>query len=214
MSLPSHTRGVAGMRGGTFPIRSAQITSPWGEVGPLAGPGEGQDHSETARRNSGSLLNGIHSVPHSSNAKSGRVALGDCSPRAPTDPYVRFYAYGSSRRYIAVPHTICWPRGDTLRGSVSPAWCRPSFHDAAPPSLHGVREGPFPRFDATMRRSDSLPSVSPHFVSFAWRYHSLRPLFVPSGPGHGAVDHPGVGSRVSSRRVDGGGRVSQVPGEP
>ena len=32
-------------------------------------------------------------------------------------------------------------------------------------------KGPFPRFDANLRRSDSPPSVSPHFVSFAWRYH-------------------------------------------
>ena len=48
-------------------------------------------------------------------------------------------------------------------------------HGAAPPSLHGVREGPFPRFVASMRRSDSLPSLSPHFVSFAWRYRRFVP---------------------------------------
>jgi hypothetical protein len=31
---------------------------------------------------------------------------------------------------------------------------RPPVHDPAPPSLHGVREGLFPRFDTTMRRCD------------------------------------------------------------
>jgi hypothetical protein len=30
------------------------------------------------------------------------------------------------------------------------------------PSLHGVREGPFPCLSATMRRSDSRPPISPH----------------------------------------------------
>ena len=37
----------------------------------------------------------------------------------------------------------------------------------------------FPRFIGTMGRSDSLPSVSPHFVAFAWRYHPCV-LFVPA----------------------------------
>ena len=29
------------------------------------------------------------------------------------------------------------------------AWFRPPVHNAAPPSLHGVLEGQFPRFSAT-----------------------------------------------------------------
>src|SRR5208337_786783 len=36
------------------------------------------------------------------------------------------------------------------------------------------RRGPsgwFPRFHGTMRCCDSLPPISPRFVSFAWRYH-------------------------------------------
>src|SRR5271156_6493013 len=45
--------------------------------------------------------------------------------------------------------------------------------------------GWFPWLDGTTRRSDSLPPISPHFVSFAWRYHALRPLFVPNSPGLG-----------------------------
>ena len=31
-----------------------------------------------------------------SGVETGRVAPGDCSPRAPADPYVPFQAYGSS----------------------------------------------------------------------------------------------------------------------
>ena len=44
------------------------------------------------------------------------------------------------------------------------AWFPLRVHNAAPPSLHGVREGPFLHFKATMGRSDSLTSLSPYFV--------------------------------------------------
>ena len=44
-------------------------------------------------------------------------------------------------------------------------------HNAASPSLHGVQEGLFPRFNDTTRRSDSPRSLSPRFVAFTWRYH-------------------------------------------
>ena len=60
------------------------------------------------------------------------------------------------------------------------AWFRLPVHDAAPPSLPGVREGPFPRLDATMGRCDSLSSISPRFVAFAGRYHRLVPRSSPS----------------------------------
>ena len=72
------------------------------------------------------------------------------------------------------------------------AWFRPLVHNAVPPSLHGVREGPFPRFDTTMGRCDSLTPISPHFVAFAWRYHRCVPCSSPSAP-DAAVDQPGVG---------------------
>jgi hypothetical protein len=86
-------------------------------------------------------------------------------------------------------------------------------HNAAPPSLHGVREGPFPRFDTTMRHSDSRPSISPHFVAFAWRYHPCA-LFAPSGR-DARPWAPGSwysGSRAGD--VSGDGRGSQVSGDP
>ena len=45
---------------------------------------------------------------------------------------------------------------------------------------------------ATMGHSDSLPPISTHFVSFAWRYHRLSPIR-PHRLETGAVDQPGVG---------------------
>jgi hypothetical protein len=65
-------------------------------------------------------------------------------------------------------------------------------HNPAPPSLHRVREGPFPCFDATMGHCDSLPFISPHFVSLVWRYHRFVPCSSPLARDR-AVDQPGVG---------------------
>jgi hypothetical protein len=44
----------------------------------------------------------------------------------------------------------------------------------------GSRRNLFPCFTGTMRRSDALPSVLPHFVAFAWQYHSGASVFVSS----------------------------------
>jgi len=93
-------------------------------------------------------------------------------------------ASGSSRCGFAVPHTIRPPCGDTRGGSMPSVWFQLPVYNAAPPSLHGVREGPFPRFHTTMRRSDSRPLVSPHFVAFVWRYHPCA-SFAPSGQARG-----------------------------
>ena len=46
----------------------------------------------------------------------------------------------------------------------------------------------FPRFTGTMGCSESLPSLGPHFVAFAWPYHAcdaafrVRPLAAPADP--------------------------------
>ena len=94
------------------------------------------------------------------------------------------------------------------------AWFRPPVGNAVPPSLHRVREGPFPRFLATMRRCNSLTSFSPRFVAFAWRYHRCVPCSSPAAQDL-AVDHSGVGKPVApAGQHDGDRRVSQVPGEP
>ena len=48
-----------------------------------------------------------------------------------------------------------------------------------------------PNFDGTMKMSDFLPSFSPRFVSFAWRYHYRASVFVsPARPDAGLG--PGV----------------------
>src|SRR5271157_4399622 len=51
--------------------------------------------------------------------------------------------------------------------------------------------GPFPRLNTTMGHCDSLPPISPRFVSFAWRYHRCVPCSSPSAQDL-AGDHPGV----------------------
>ena len=136
----------------------------------------------------------------------------DCSLGPPQIRTCTLKASGSSRCGIAVPHTTGWFRGDTLvRHGVLGVVPTPRPQRGAPFAPRGP-EGPFPRFDTTMGRCDSLPSISPHFVSFAWRYHRCVRCLSPIGPGRGAVDHPGVGSRyLQPACSDGDGRVSQVP---
>jgi hypothetical protein len=130
-------------------------------------------------------------------------------PSAPTDPDVRVKgASGSSRRGFAAPLTTQRPGGDTRRGSMPSAWFRPPVHNAVPPSLHGVREGPFPRFGTTMRHFDSLASFSPRFVSFAGRYHRCVPCSSPSAQDL-AGDQPGVGQPVLQPAV-----TLETPGSP
>ncbi len=43
--------------------------------------------------------------------------------------------------------------------------------------------GRFPRFSGTMRHSDCLPSISPRFVAFAWRYRPAPTRPLPSSGG-------------------------------
>ena len=69
---------------------------------------------------------------------------------------------------------------------------------------HTLRDAPTP-----------CPSISPHFVSFAWRYHRCVPCSFPSA----ADARPWVILELVCRFSepachDGDGRVSQVPGEP
>ena len=70
---------------------------------------------------------------------------------------------------------------------------------------------PLQRYYEVLRLPD-VPFAALRFLRLA--IPSLRPSFVPDGPGHGAVDHLELVSRVSGRHFDGDGRVSQVPGEP
>src|SRR5208282_5605555 len=55
-------------------------------------------------------------------------------------------------------------------------------HETAPPSPRRGPSGWFPRFNGTMRCCDSLPPISPRFVSFAWRYHRCVRCSSPPAP--------------------------------
>ena len=91
-------------------------------------------------------------------------------------------APGSSRCGIAVPHTTGSFRGDTLvRHGVLGVVPTPRPQRGTPFAPRGPG-GPFPRFNTTMGHCDSLPSISPRFVSFAWRYHPCVPCSSPSAP--------------------------------
>jgi hypothetical protein len=100
-------------------------------------------------------------------------------------------------------------QGSVSLASVPPAasWPGASFPPRGP-------WGRFPRLQGTIRRSDSLPPISPRFVSFARPISRSHPRFDPEAAGctgHG----PGVGHPVppaGNFRED--GRASQVPGEP
>jgi len=139
-------------------------------------------------------------------SRTARVAscsLGVCSlgPGRSRDyslelPQIRtcaLNASGSSRCGIAVPHTTGWFRGDTLmRHDVLGVVPTPRPQRGTPFAPRGPG-GPFPRFNTTMGRCDSLPSISPRFVSFAWRYQRFVPCSSPPARDKRAVDQPGVG---------------------
>jgi hypothetical protein len=61
---------------------------------------------------------------------------------------------------------------------------RSSFPPTVPcPGAPFPPQGPvgrFPWFSGTMRHSDCLPPVSPHFVAFAWRYRRASTRSLPS----------------------------------
>jgi hypothetical protein len=97
-------------------------------------------------------------------------------------------AFGSSRCGVALPRTTRPFSGDTLMRhdafGVVPT-SRPQR--GIPFALRGP-QGPFRRFYATMGRSDSSSSISPRFISIAWRYHRSSPSARDR-----AADQPGVG---------------------
>jgi len=125
---------------------------------------------------------------------------GDCSPGLPQIRTCGFPASGSCRHGFTFPLRYPWGfrgpvSGDQRPRRVSP----PRLHDGPSPSLPGVpavQVPPLPRYYGKVR----LPaSLSPRFVSFAWRYQALRLSFrsrrsrAPNrGPGvHHPVPRPG-----------------------
>jgi hypothetical protein len=112
--------------------------------------------------------------------RNGRVALGGCPPRAPTDPDVR-----------ALAHPVLQHGSFTIRNKADPEAIRPSDVDmqvnldvfgmfpraslpanASLPST-GSSGASSPPSTVLSKRYDFLTPISPRFVSFAWRYHPL-----------------------------------------
>jgi len=156
---------------------------------PAAGPAlpDGIGYPQGSLRKVSSLW--LSSSPELSWRKPGRPR--DCSLGLPQIRACTLNAPGSSRCGIAVPHTTGWFRGDTLvRHGVLSVVPTPRPQRGTPFAPRGPG-GPFPRFNTTMGHCDSLPPISPRFVSFAWRYHRCVPCSSPSAQDL-AVDHPGV----------------------
>ena len=118
----------------------------------------------------------------------GRVAPGDYSPGAPTDPYVPFKASGSSHHEHATGRIEVCPSYTTCDRFVSCTrwWARcprhvslQRCHDMASPSLHGVPRmvPPLQRYYGTLR----LPAVLlATFDCFTRRYHRFARGLLPS----------------------------------
>ena len=103
-----------------------------------------------------------------------------CTSRAPGSSSHEFATRAIRRRYVDMVQVTMY-----LPGFSSTA------HETAPPSLDGVPRVGSPASTVLMRCCDSLPPISPRFVSFAWRYHRCVPCSSPSAQDL-AVDHPGV----------------------
>jgi RHS repeat-associated protein len=127
---------------------------------------------------------------------SGRVAPEDCSPGAPTDPYVPSRAYGSSRHELA--SAIRCRFVNTSTGFDAPGKFPSNGVMTWHPLLSTGSLGWFPRFNDTMGRSDSPPPVSTRFECFTNRYHRFARVLLPSVVGvppgawelSGPVSHP------------------------
>src|SRR5208337_1741969 len=72
----------------------------------------------------------------------------------------------------------------------------------------------FPRLNVTMGRSDSLPPISPHFVSFAWRYRRFVPCSSPPARDGSCGSTWSWSAGTPTGSHDGNDRVSQVPERP
>ena len=113
----------------------------------------------------------------------GRVGLGDCSPRPPTEPYVRTLPHTVHLMMVSPCNQLLHARvaipsryGDTWfqvrsLGRVS----RPGVQHQAPPfGFSFPPPGPVrtssPASSVLRRCYDFLPLIPPRFVAFAWWY--------------------------------------------
>ena len=77
----------------------------------------------------------------------------------------------------------------------------PTVHDRHLLPSPGSRWNLFPCFSGTMRCSDSLSPVTPHFVSFARRLPSLAPVFVAPAKSDADLGPGGLGLAPPQRPV-------------
>ena len=121
------------------------------------------------------------------------MALGDCSPRAPTDPYVRTLAHtvhpmiGFAMQQRCIPGMLSWavPLIRSSKFNASDVFPDPGSNIRHPlsvfPSLHRVLRDQFPGFYSTMKVL-RLPADHPAALRFLRlavpRLHSLFSLLV------------------------------------
>ena len=145
----------------------------------------------------------------------GRVDLGGCPPRPPTDPDVHVKCIRLVTLWRCPSHdpAAC---GDTLMRHGVLGVVPTSRPQRGTPFAPRGPEGPFPRFNATMGHCDFLTAFSPHFVSFAWRYLGASAFRPRSAADAGPTDHPGVCCTGCSRSglLQGTVRISHVPVKP
>ena len=140
-------------------------------------------------------------IPTRQGQSPGRVDLGGRPPRPPTDPDVPVKGIRLVTLWNRCPsHDPGRLRGDTLVRHGVLGVVPTSRPQRGTPFAPRGPVGPFPRFNATMGHSDSLPSISPHFVSFAWRYHRFVPSSSPPGSGREPWINLELVSRCSSRQ--------------
>ena len=134
------------------------------------------------------------SPPLIRSSRCGRVDLGGCPPRSPTDPGLHITRHPvphlmNSRPARSVVGTWTWFRSRcTCQVSLQRLMRR---HPLPLTGSLGLVP-PLPRYYEVLR----LPAA--HFAALRFlrlAIPSLRPLFVPPGPGRGAVDQSGVGRR-------------------
>ena len=123
----------------------------------------------------------------------GRVDLGGCPPKSPTDPGLHMTPPGSSSHEFAT------------RASVVGTWTWFRSQCTCQVSLQRLmRRHPLPLTGSLglvpplQRYYEVLRLPAAHFAALRFlrlAIPSLRPLFVPPGPGRGAVDQSGVGRR-------------------
>ncbi len=155
---------------------------------------------------------GCHS--YSQNLTSQAVTTVSKYWHGNTDPYTAKPGMVNlpSSSYPLQPTLICFPNFhafDIFPNNESMSQCLASLHRV----LAGTRS---PASSVLSRQYDTLPSIPPHFVAFAWRYHrSNRPISsLPTPPTAGCRAwgwSPGIPCRDFFRGDD---RASQVPGEP